>query len=151
MVFVSVILISQETTQEFNFVGKDLMVCSEYNCSEKNTLNSNDFTVVSTKIPKWIYKFSDPEELNEELDKNISENFNVLEKRKVVFKSFGNEFLGYLYKVEKEGRIICIIISFGIIEDAINLVIKTNNESFQIDEFKFPNELIELINITDFN
>ena len=149
LTFVSVNLISQNATQVYNFGGKDLKVNSKYDCSEKHILASSDFSIVNVSIPKWIFKMSDPDDLNEAFDKSLKEKLTVLKKRKVEFKSFGNQFSGSLYKISKDGEIKFFISSFGIIEDAINLTIKISNKDFDFDRCNLPGELVNLIKITE--
>ncbi|HZK08234.1 MAG TPA: hypothetical protein VFC92_08535 [Bacteroidales bacterium] len=149
LTLVSVNLISQNATQIYNFGGKDLKVNSKYDCSEKHILEASDFSIVNVKIPKWIFKMSDPDELNEVFDESITEKFTVLKKRKVEFKSFGNKFSGFLYKIEKDGKIKYLITSFGIIEDAINLSLKISDKDFDFDKCNLPSELVNLIKITE--
>jgi hypothetical protein len=149
LLLVSVNAISQDSFQNYSYGGKKLQVSSKYDCSEKYTLTSSDFALVNVKIPKLVYNASDTEELIEVFSEGLEDEITVIEKRRIEFKSFGQEFRGYLYKIREEGKTRLMISSFGIIKDAINLTIGFKDENIDFDHFKFPSELIDLIDITD--
>ena len=151
LLLVSVNALSQDSTQIYSYGGKKLKVSSEYDCSKKYALVSTDFSIANLKLPTFLYKMSDKEELINEFDEAIEEDLNVLEKRNIEFKSFGQKLSGYLYKIEKEGKIRFMISSLGVVEDPIYLTILIEDEKLDIDNFNLPPEVYELLNITELN